>query len=144
MRRRHLQLLSFWILPLLLARALIPTGFMLSVDAGSLQLTFCPTVVQPADQAPEHLAHEHSSLHGGMHHADADDAASASHNDPAASEHGAPCPFSLVASAAAGDVSYLKDPANLPSDERFHFVSAPTVRVGPVRTDRIRGPPSIA
>ena len=139
MRRRHLKLLSLWILPLLLARALIPTGFMLSVAAGSLQLTFCPAVVQPAEQAPEHLAHEHSSQHGGMHHADAADGEAASHNDD-----NAPCPFSLVASAVPGDVPYLQDSANEPSDEPFEFISAPTVRVGPVRTDRIRGPPSLA
>jgi hypothetical protein len=134
MRRRHLKLLSFWILPLLLARALIPAGFMLSVDAGSLQLTFCPAVVQPAKQLPEHSTH-----HAGMHHADAVDDDTASHNDD-----NAPCPFSLVASAAPGDVPYLQDSASAPSDERFEFISAPTVRVGPIRTDRIRGPPAIA
>lgn len=139
MRRRHLKLLSFWILPLLLLRALIPSGFMLAVEAGSLQLTFCPAVVQPAQQLPEHLAH-----HAGMHHVDAAGEESASHNDPGASEHGAPCPFSLVASAAPGDIPHLHDSAVAPSDERFEFVSAPTVRVGPVRTDRIRGPPAIA
>ena len=138
MRRRHLKLLSLWILPLLLLRALIPTGFMLSVDQGSLQLTFCPAVVQPAKQVPEHLAHEHLS-HGGMHHADAADDQAASHNDD-----NAPCPFSLVASAASGGVPYLHDAVVTPSDERFEFISAPTVRVGPVRTDRIRGPPAIA
>jgi hypothetical protein len=132
MRRRHLKLLSFWILPLLLLRALIPTGFMLSVDAGSLQLTFCPAVVQPQEpSAHEHLSHHHSGA--------ANDAAT---NDPAGNEHGAPCPFSLVASAAPGDVPYIQDSASQPSDERFQFVSAPTVRVGPVRTDRIRGPPA--
>jgi hypothetical protein len=136
MRRRHLKLLSFWILPLLLLRALIPTGFMLSVDAGSLQLTFCPAVVQPAKQVPEHLAHEHLSHHG--HHADAADDEAASHSDD-----NAPCPFSLVASAAPGDVPHLHDSLAAPGD-RFEFISAPTVRVGPVRTDRIRGPPANA
>lgn len=134
MRRRHLKLLSLWILPLLLARALIPTGFMLSVDAGSLQLMFCPAVVQP--QATQTL--EHSSLHGGMHHADATGDETASHFDDSA-----PCPFSLVAAAALGDVPFVQDSASEPSDERFEFISAPTVRVGPVRTDRIRGPPAI-
>jgi hypothetical protein len=134
MRRRHLKLLSFWILPLLLARALIPAGFMLSVDVGSLQLTFCPAVVQPAKQLPEHSTH-----HAGMHHADAVDDDTASHNDDQA-----PCPFSLVAAAAPGDVPYLQDSASAPGDERFEFISAPTVRVGPIRTDRIRGPPAIA
>ena len=140
MRRRHLKLLSFWILPLLLARALIPTGFMLSVDAGTLQLTFCPAgVIQPlgeqrAEQPPEHSAH-----HAGMHHVDAADEQAASHNTDQA-----PCPFSLVASAVPSDVPYLHDSASEPSDERFELISTPTVRVGPIRTERIRGPPSIA
>ena len=138
MRGRHLKLLSFWILPLLLLRALIPSGFMLSVDAGSLQLTFCPSVTRPLDQGPAEQLPEHSTHHAGMHHADAVDAAAASH-----SQDNAPCPFSLVASAAPGDVPYLQASASQPSDERFEFISAPTVRVGPVRTDRIRGPPSI-
>ena len=128
MHRRHLKLLSFWILPLLVLRALIPTGFMLSAAEGSLQLTFCPAVVQPAKQVPEHLAHEHLSHHG--HHADAADDATASHNDD-----NAPCPFSLVASAVQGNVPHLHDSLIAPSDERFEFISAPTVRVGPVRPD---------
>lgn len=134
MRRRHLKLLSFWILPLLLLRALIPTGFMLSMDAGSLQLSFCPAVVQPAD--PMHHAGMH---HPGMDHMDAAGHDTASHNDD-----NAPCPFSLVASAAAGDIPFLQASAIAPSDERFEFISAPTVLVGPARTDRIRGPPVIA
>jgi hypothetical protein len=139
MRRRHLKLLSFWILPLLLLRALIPTGFMLSAHQGSLQLTFCPAVTPPSEPIPDHLGQEHSSLHGGMHHADAADDGGASHNDD-----NAPCPFSLVASAASGDVPYLNGSAIAPSDERFEFISAPPVGVGPVRIARIRGPPAIA
>ena len=137
MRRRHLQLLSLWILPLLLARALIPNGFMLSVAAGSLQLTFCPAVGQPLEQPLEHSSHELLPHHGGMHHADAVHDEAASHNDD-----NAPCPFSLVASAVPGDVPHLQVSAAGPSDERFDFISAPAVRVGPVRTDRIRGPPA--
>ncbi|MET0535086.1 MAG: hypothetical protein ABW171_12745 [Steroidobacter sp.] len=135
MRRRHLQLLSLWILPLLLARALIPTGFMLSVDAGSLQLVFCPAVQTTGSK--QQL--DSSMHHSGMHHAGAADADTASHDDD-----NAPCPFSLVASAAPGDVPYVSDSASGPSDERFDFISAPTVRVGPVRTAHIRGPPAFA
>jgi hypothetical protein len=140
MRRRHLKLLSLWILPLLLARALIPTGFMLSVDAGTLQLMFCPAgVIQPFGEPQAEQPTEHSAHHASMHHADAADEQATSHTtDPA------PCPFSLVASAVPSEVPYLHDSASAPSDERFEFLSAPTVRVGPVRTERIRGPPSIA
>ncbi len=141
MRRQYLKLLSLWILPLLLARALIPAGFMLSVDAGRLQLMFCPSgVVQAlfspkATQQQAHAEHQH---HQGMHHGGADQA-SASHDDD-----NSPCPFSLVASATPCDIPHLAGAADAPRDERFAFLSAPTFRVGPIRADRIRGPPSLA
>jgi hypothetical protein len=136
MRRRHLNLLSLWILPLLLARALIPAGFMLSVDAGGLQLIFCPAgVVQPFGSQPQ----EHAVHHEGMNHADAAQDSAPSHDDD-----NAPCPFSLVASTVSCEVPYLHAAAGNLSDERFEFISAPTFRVGPVRTDRIRGPPALA
>lgn len=145
MRRHSLKLLSLWILPLLLARALIPTGFMLSVEAGQLQLMFCPAgVVQPMGMPAgmQQLAHsEHQGMHHeGMHHGGNTDQASSSH----ANQDSAPCPFSLVASATPSAIAYLADVVTDLRDERFEFLSAPTVRVGPVRTDRARGPPSIA
>lgn len=137
MRRRHLNLLSLWILPLLLARALIPTGFMLSVDAGQLQLMFCPAgVVQLPGSQQAHAGMHHE----GMHHGGDTDQASSSH----ASQDSAPCPFSLVASAAPSAIVYLADVVTDLRDERFEFTSAPTFRVGPIRTDRARGPPSLA
>lgn len=136
MRRRQLNLLSLLILPLLLARALIPAGFMLSADAGGLQLTFCPAgVVQPlGSQSNEHAGH-----HQAMPHSDGAEEAAASHNND-----NAPCPFSLVASTAPSEVPYLQAAAGNLSDERFEFISAPTFRVGPARTDCIRGPPVLA
>lgn len=134
MRRRHLNLLTLLILPLLLARALVPAGFMLSAGAGGLQLMFCPAgVVQPFGSS-----HEHAGHHEGMHH-DAGDDASTSHNND-----NAPCPFSLVASAAPGAASYLPTVTTIVSDAVFEFSSAPAIRVGPIRTDLIRGPPVLA
>jgi hypothetical protein len=138
MRRNHLKLLSLWILPLLLARALIPTGFMLSVDAGRLQLMFCPAgVVQPL--GGEQGAHA-GMHHEGMHHGGNADQASSSH----AAQDSAPCPFSLVASATPSAIAYLSNVVSQLRDERFEFLSAPTFRVGPIRSDRIRGPPRLA
>jgi len=140
MRRQFLKLLSLWILPLLVARALIPTGFMLSVDAGQLQLTFCPSgVVQPFDSPKPMQQHAHAEHHAGMHHGGEADRASPAHDGD-----NAPCPFSLVASAAACEIPYLAGATDVPRDERFKYLSAPTFRVGPVRADRIRGPPSLA
>lgn len=138
MRRHSLKLLSLWIIPLLLARALIPTGFMLSVDAGQLQLMFCPSgVVQPL--ATKTLQQHAHAEHHGMHHGGESQQASPAHDDD-----NAPCPFSLVASATACEIPYLAGAADAPRDERFEYLSAPTFLVGPVRADRIRGPPSLA
>lgn len=142
MRRHYLKLLSLWILPLLVARALIPTGFMLSMDAGQLQLMFCPSgIVQPlfSPKAVQQQAHAEHQHHAGMHHGGGADQSSSAHDDD-----NAPCPFSLVASAPACDIPYLAGAADAPRDERFEYLSAPTFSVGPVRADRIRGPPSLA
>jgi len=135
MRRRHLNLLSLWILPLLLARALIPSGFMLSAHAGGLQLMFCPAgVVQPLRSQSQHAGH-----HEGMHHGTDGDETSTSH-----SNDNAPCPFSLVASATPTAVPHLQPAASGLSDATFAYLSAPTFRVGPVRVQFIRGPPVLA
>ncbi|HEY0686023.1 MAG TPA: hypothetical protein VGD45_27015 [Steroidobacter sp.] len=145
MRRHHLKLLSLWILPLLVMRALIPAGFMLSVEAGRLQFMFCPSgVVQPLGASMfEHLQgtkqQAHAEHHQGMHHGGEADHASSSH-----AQDNAPCPFSLVASATPAAIAYLTDVVATPRDERFEFLSAPTFRVGPIRTDPIRGPPSLS
>ena len=147
MRRHLLKLLSLWILPLLVARALVPAGFMLSAEAGRLQLMFCPSgVVQPLGLAAvaqqqahaEHHDHDGGMHHAGMHHAGGDEASS-SHS----AQDDAPCPFSLVASATLLSVPYSAVAA-VAADERFEFIATPVVQAGPIRTDRIRGPPSLA
>lgn len=149
MRHQSLKLLSLWILPLLLARALIPSGFMLSVEAGRLQLMFCPAgVVQPlgTPAGGAQSAHaEHQAPHAGMHHAGmqhgADvDQASASH----AAQDTALCPFSVVTSATPCSIAYFADAVTGLRDARFELPSAATFQVGPIRTDRARGPPGLA
>ncbi len=158
MPRHYLKLLSLWILPLLIARALIPAGFMLSVEAGRLQFMFCPSgVVQPlgermfgqlsgaqqqtAEHHFEHQAGQHqhqAGHHPGMHHGgDADQASQHAQDN-------VPCPFSLVASATLSAPAYLTDVDASSRQERFEFLSAPTFRVGPARTDLIRGPPGLS
>jgi hypothetical protein len=136
MRPRHRNLLTLLILPLLLARALIPSGFMLTAGAGGLQLMFCPAgVVQPFSS----LMKEHAGQHEGMHHGVDGDDASTSHDDD-----NAPCPFSLVASATPSAVPFLHASATVVTEQVFEFNSAPAIRVGPIRTDLIRGPPALA
>ena len=139
MNRRFCKSLSLWIVPLLLLRALIPAGFMLAADANGLSLAFCPASTSQSTAA-------HSAVQGegyAGHHVDHDnDLHPADH--ASSSEHDAPCPFSLAAIAAAGDVPYFLSAAAIPADEPVEFVSAPTSNAGPLRADRIRGPPSLA
>ena len=46
MNRRLFRKWARWLLPLLVARAFLPVGFMLATQADGLELAFCP------DQAP--------------------------------------------------------------------------------------------
>jgi hypothetical protein len=130
MRRRHLKLLSLWIVPLLVLRALIPSGFMLSAGEGGLELTFCPAI-QVADAHALHAGHHDAAHHHSGHSGAGDD-------------DNAPCPFGLTASATTCDVPHLQAAADAPADEPFVSLSAPTSSVGPLRADRIRGPPVFA
>lgn len=136
MNRRFRKSLSLWIVPLLVLRALIPSGFMLTADANGLSLMFCSVstpqsaaAVQHEGHAGHHAGHDHDPTGG---------------NHASAGQHNAPCPFSLAAVAAAGDVPYCVSTAAIPVDEPFEFFSAPASSAGPPRADRIRGPPSLA
>jgi hypothetical protein len=131
MSRRHMRMLSLWIVPLLIMRALIPTGFMLSADGGQLQLTFCPAGIYqlPSQQDPAHAGHDSGQGHEGHDSGGTD---------------GTACPFSLAASAIIGDVPSLPAGTAAAREEVFDFVSASSAGVGPIRTDRIRGPPLIS
>ncbi len=143
MNRRLLKLLSLWIVPLLIARALIPAGYMLSTADG-LQLTFCPSVVQaPATDTPSHAGHMDHSAHAGhdmSQHVGHDGDASASDT----SHENSACPFSLAAAAALLDIPFVATDSIRPVDEILEFISPPASSAGPVRTDRIRGPPQFS
>jgi hypothetical protein len=119
MNRRLFKKWARWLLPLLVARAFLPVGFMLATtQADGLQLAFC------ADQAPI-LQGAGSHHHGG------------GHLDP-------PCPFAVAAVAAVIDIPHLA-PVAAQATEQFlpeRIVAVPLA--GPQRTDRIRGPPSLS
>ena len=122
MNRRLFRKWARWLLPLLVARAFLPVGFMLATtQADGLQLAFCP------DQAP---------IAQGMHH-HAGAGHSGSHLDP-------PCPFAVAAVAAVIDIPHLA-PVASQSAERIlpeRVVAVPLA--GPQRIDRIRGPPALS
>jgi hypothetical protein len=134
MNRRLFRKWARWLLPLLVARAFLPVGFMLATtQADGLQLALCP------DQAPvvQGLHHESppSSLgdhadHAGAHH-------SGSHLDP-------PCPFAVAAVAAVIDIPHLAPVASEAAEQILPERVVAVPLAGPQRTDRIRGPPSLS
>jgi hypothetical protein len=129
MNRRFFKKWARWLLPLLVARAFLPVGFMLATtQTDGLQLAFC------TDQAPiVQGLHDHASMaggHAGPHH-------SGGHLDP-------PCPFAVAAVAAVIDIPHLA-PVAAQATEQFlaeRVVAVPLA--GPQRIDRIRGPPSLS
>ncbi len=144
MNRRILKLLSLWIVPLLVARSMIPAGYMLSTADG-LQLTFCPSVVQaPAMGNAAHVGHMDHSAHAGHdmsqhagHHGGGASGSDTSHENSA-------CPFSLVATAAFLDIPFVAPVSIRPADEIIEFTSEPAVSAALLRLHRIRGPPRLS
>jgi len=125
MNRRLFKKWARWLLPLLVARAFLPVGFMLATtQADGLQLAFCP------DQAPiVQTLHDHAGS-GSHHH-------SGSHLDP-------PCPFAVAAVAAVIDIPHLAPVAAQATEQFLPARVAAVPLAGPQRIDRIRGPPSLS
>jgi hypothetical protein len=125
MNRRLFRKWARWLLPLLVARAFLPVGFMLATtQADGLQLAFCPDQVVQVQGHAGH--HDDGSEHSGSVHA--------------ASQ----CPFAVAALAAVIDIPHL-DPVAVQAAEQIlpeRTVAVPLA--GPQRIDRIRGPPSLS
>ncbi|HEX7113712.1 MAG TPA: hypothetical protein VF193_01150 [Steroidobacter sp.] len=136
-----------WLLPLLAARAILPVGFMLTSQDGDLRLVLCPdqnaALVQALEGAPAtghadhsaHLSHqpgEAAAPTGGHtgHHGD----------DEARSPL---CPYAAVATFLLADL-IPEAPVVAPLDEPVHYQATSFARTGPVRADRIRGPPVLS
>jgi hypothetical protein len=128
MNRRLFRKWARWLLPLLVARAFLPVGFMLATSqADGLQLAFCP------DQAPiVQGPHDHAAMgdHAGSHH-------SGGHLDP-------PCPFAVAAVAGVIDIPHLAPVAAQATEQFLPERVAAVALAGPQRIDRIRGPPSLS
>jgi hypothetical protein len=137
---RYLKRSVLWLLPLLALRAFVPVGYMLSANAAGLQLTFCPGVVAPhasiAQGAVDHSAHQHHQLdQSATAHAD-------HHAGHSSGEHDdAPCPYSMGAAAGPQHIAFFAADDLPVVDEPIAFSSRPIVAIGPLRADRIRGPP---
>jgi hypothetical protein len=132
MNRRLFRKWARWLLPLLVARAFLPVGFMLATQADGLHLAFCPDqapIVQGLDQAAtghaDHLAGSHT---GPQHNG---------HLDP-------PCPFAVAAVAAVIDIPHLDTVAVQAAEQVLPERAVAIPLAGPQRADRIRGPPSLS
>jgi hypothetical protein len=132
MNRRLFRKWARWLLPLLVARAFLPVGFMLATQADGLQLAFCPNqgpIVQGLDHAAMgHFGHLAGSHSGPQHNA---------HLDP-------PCPFAVAAVAAVIDIPHLDTVAVQAAEQIRPERAVPVPLAGPQRADRIRGPPSLS
>lgn len=130
--QRRIRLWTLWLLPVIAARAFMPIGVMVSAQANGLALTLCPGVIS----APLVSGATHADGHEGhaQHHGAGDEGSSNVVQD-------VPCPFALVAFAAA---------ANIPQVDAYipeHDVLLPDVGleispIGPPRADRARAPPN--
>jgi hypothetical protein len=127
MNRRLFRKWARWLLPLLVARAFLPVGFMLATSqADGLQLAFC------ADQAP--IVQAHGAAHD---HNDGSQHSGAAH---AVSQ----CPFAVAAVAAVIDIPHLDPVASQAAEQVLPERVVAVPLAGPQRADRIRGPPSLS
>ena len=94
MNRRLFRKWARWLLPLLVARAFLPVGFMLATtQADGLQLAFCPDqapIVQGSITAPRRTHDHDGSEHSGCR-----------------TRSITPCPFAVAAVAAVIDIPHL-------------------------------------
>lgn len=133
MNRRLYRKWARWLLPLVVARAFLPVGFMLvTSQADGLQLAFCPDQA-PIVQGLDHAATAHSGHPGGSHSGPQHNG----HLDP-------PCPFAVAAVAAVIDVPHLDTVAIQAAEQAPTERAAAIHLAGPQRADRIRGPPSLS
>ncbi|MBV8292071.1 MAG: hypothetical protein JOY55_09700 [Mycobacterium sp.] len=129
--RTRRQWLAWLLLPALLLRALIPTGFMPVAGAGGLHLGFCPGAgeLPPGVAAPA----THASHPGHAHHEGGGRGIPGNPHHPA-------CLFSAVATAAfaAPPADAIPGPALTSLTER---IAAPVFLPAILRAQSPRGPP---
>lgn len=131
MKRRYVHRWAIWLLPLLLLRAFVPAGFMLAADSSGLSLVFCTTTTTLSE--PEITEHSHHH-HGG-------EQSNVDSSDP--EEQSALCPFALAGTACSFEIAFLAGAIEAPAYDPPLDSSLPS-STGPLRADRIRGPPHLA
>jgi hypothetical protein len=127
--RRRLHRWAAWLLPLLVVRLFVPTGFMLSASGGEIGIALCP------GYAPLPFDHAAHGMHGGAHEPDGPQPSGESDSGPT------PCPFLLAGSAASAPPTKLLGELPRVADPVPDLHSHPDWISRPVLIDRIRGPP---
>jgi hypothetical protein len=140
---RHFKLLVL-LLPLFIARSLLPIGFMVSFDAEGARIVFCPTTIPvPVDGAQvahsDHHAHgQHAAHHGHEHH----HAGDSEQNQHGAQLNHQSCPFAFAAAAPLASFDlFVSEPL------RSEAIAAPVdaaILVHPSPAHPIRGPPALS
>ena len=133
---------ALWLLPLMLVRAFVPAGFMLSAQAGELSLIFCSGVVATAQPNSEHLAHQHHASHSADPAASSSESHAGSNHSESNSEGIAACPFAASGTATTAELPhFIGQFAPLAYE---HPISTLVVASsGPQRSEHIRGPPAL-
>ncbi len=118
---RRVQSWVWWLLPFLVARALMPVGFMAQAQDGKLQIVFCSAGF--TQSVTDH-----------------DDGV----NNHATAQNDFSCPFAHVAAAALLDISSSETISYIPTAEILPPAESPYYAVGPPRFIATRGPPAHA
>src|SRR5688500_15690497 len=138
---RHLKLFVL-LLPLFIARSMLPIGFMVSFDEGMPRIVFCPSQISVPAQATSddphamHLAQGHEHHHQTTHHHEgAGDSIGAEQSHQS-------CPFAFAAAAPfASALAFSADP---PASEAIAALPDSTISLLASRAHPIRGPPVLS
>lgn len=123
-------------LPFLVARALVPVGFMARVSDGQLSVVFCSVGTVGLQ------ASDHRSSHSDTSSDRSTDAAGDNQDDGTQTDFS--CPFSQVAAAPLLDVGGSEAIPFISSAEVLAPAESPYYAAGPPRRITNRGPPAHA
>lgn len=132
MRLCRSQFWVWWLLPFLVARALVPVGFMARVSNGHLSLVFCSVTASKLHAANHSIGVQQNGLIDTVND-DQDDSTQTDFS----------CPFSQVAAVPLLDVSGSEAITYITTSEIPNILEAPYFAVGPPRFIATRGPPAL-
>lgn len=121
MSSRRIQSWVWWLLPLLVARALMPVGFMAQAVDGKLQIVFCSAGIAQPGTAHDDSGNKHTDVQNDLS-----------------------CPFAQVAAAPLLDITSSESIPFIPTAEILPPAESPYYASGPPRFIATRGPPAFS